>query len=109
MLLIPGIGLIFFPEFLLDIFNIRYSNEFIWMPRMIGLLALVIGVFDYAIGYFKIKKLYPFTIILRYGAAVFMILLWLMQEVEIAILLFAAIDAIAATWTLLVLREPMSS
>jgi len=33
-----------------------------------------------------------------------MISLWLKGEVEVAILLFAAIDAAGATWTMLTLR-----
>ena len=104
MILIPGIGLILFPDFILTLFGLRHGEE-LWLARMIGLLALIIGVFDYFLGTYKIEKLYMHTVVLRYFAAAFMIVLWLMNEVEIMILLFAAIDALAATWTLLTLKR----
>ena len=104
MILIPGLGLMIFPEFLLDLFGLRYGEE-LWLPRMIGLLAFLIGCFDFAIAKHELEKLYTLTIMLRYFAALFMIILWLIGEVEIMILLFAAIDATGATWTLLAIKN----
>ena len=98
MILIPGMGMMAAPDFMLDLFMFSYGDQ-LWMARMVGLLAFIIGVFDYTIGKQAIGGLYRFTIMLRYFAALFMLLLWLINEVEIMILLFAAIDAAGATWT----------
>jgi hypothetical protein len=103
MILIPGIGLMTVPDFMLDLFKLSHGEE-LWIPRMMGLLAFIIGVFDFYIGKHALHKLYQLTIIVRYVATVFMISLWLKGEVEVAILLFAAIDAAGATWTMLTLR-----
>ena len=103
MILIPGIGLMIAPDFMLDLFKLSHGEE-LWIPRMMGLLAFIIGVFDFYIGKHALHKLYQLTIIVRYVATVFMISLWLKGEVEVAILLFAGIDAAGATWTMLTLR-----
>ena len=104
MILIPGIGLMTVPDFMLDLFKLRYGEE-LWMPRMIGLLAFIIGVFDFYIAKHELSKLYKLTILLRYFAAVFMIGLWLKDEVEVLILLFAGIDAAGASWTLSTMKN----
>jgi hypothetical protein len=41
----------------------------------------------------------------RYFGALFLIALWGTRQVEIMILLFAGIDVIGATWTLLTLKK----
>ena len=107
MILIPGIGLMIVPDFMLDLFNLSHGEE-LWIPRMMGLLAFIIGVFDFYIGKHALHKLYQLTIILRYVATVFMLSLWLKGEVEVAILLFAAIDAAGASWTLFAIKNTIS-
>lgn len=104
MILIPGIGLMTVPEFMLDLFKLSHGEE-LWMPRMIGLLAFIIGIIEYNIGNYQLDKMYKLTVLLRYLAAVFMIGLWITGEVEIMILLFAGIDAIGATWTILTIKN----
>lgn len=104
MILVPGIGLMIVPDFILDLFKLSYGEE-LWIPRMIGLLAFIIGVFDIYIAKYEINKLYKLTIILRYFAAIFMIALWWLEEVEIMILLFAVIDAAGAYWTMATLKH----
>ncbi len=104
MILIPGIGLMAVPEFLLDLFGLGYG-DYLWMARIVGLLAFIIGVFDIAIAKYELAQLYIFTVILRYFAAVFLTGLWLTNQVEVMILLFAAIDALGATWTLLTMEK----
>ncbi len=104
MILIPGIGLMAVPELMLDLFKLSYGDE-LWMPRMIGLLIFIIGVIDFSIAKYKLEKLYKLTVALRYLAAAFMIGLWITGEVEIMILLFAAVDALGATWTILTINK----
>lgn len=104
MILIPGIGLMTVPDFMLGLFKLSYGEE-LWTARMIGLLAFIIGVFDISIAKYELDKLYNLTVMLRYFAALFMIGLWVKGEVEIMILLFAAIDIAGATWTLLAIKN----
>lgn len=104
MILIPGIGLMTVPDFMLDLFKLSYGQE-LWTARMIGLLAFIIGVFDISIAKYELDKLYNLTVMLRYFAALFMIGLWVIGEVEIMILLFAAIDIAGASWTLLAIKN----
>ena len=104
MILIPGIGLMTVPDFMLGLFKLSYG-EALWTARMIGLLAFIIGVFDISIAKYELDKLYNLTVMLRYFAALFMIGLWVKGEVEIMILLFAAIDIAGATWTLLAIKN----
>ena len=104
MILIPGLGLIVIPELLLEFFQLSHGGD-IWLARMVGLLALAIGVYYYFIARYKLCKLYILTVILRYVAAAFMIGLWVAGEVGVAILMFAAVDAFGATWTLTMMRN----
>lgn len=104
MILIPGIGLMTVPDFMLDLFKLSYGEE-LWTARMIGLLAFIIGVFDISIAKYELDKLYNLTVMLRYFAALFMVGLWVKGEVEIMILLFAAIDIAGASWTLLAIKS----
>jgi hypothetical protein len=107
LILIPGIGLMIVPELILDLFSLRHGGEN-WLPRMIGLLAFIIGCFEISIAKNQISKLYNLTVYLRYFAALFMVGLWLTGEVEISILAFAAIDAAGATWTMLTIKKTLT-
>jgi ABC-type multidrug transport system permease subunit len=104
LILIPGLGLIFFPEFILDLFQLRYGEE-LWMIRIVGLLALIIGTYYLYFAKFRLSQLYKITVVMRYVAALFLAGLWMLGEAEITILLFAAIDAAGATWTMLALKN----
>ncbi len=108
MILVPGLGLMIIPDIMLDLFNLSHGNEF-WMFRMIGLLALIIGVFDYFIAKHKLAELYKLTIVLRYFATAFMTVLWLTGEAEVTILLFASVDGLGATWTYLTMQNNAST
>lgn len=104
MMLIPGLGLMVIPEIILDLFQLSHGG-YLWMARVIGLLAFIIGVFDFYFAKYKLSQLYPATVVLRYFAALFLAGLWITGQVEIMILLFAAIDAVGATWTLLTMKK----
>jgi len=108
MVLIPGIGLMIVPDFILDLFKLSYGEE-LWMPRMIGLLAFIIGVFDFFIAKYELSQLYKSTVLLRCFAALFMVGLWMKGEVEVMILLFAGIDAAGAFWTMLTIKNTVPS
>ena len=108
MMLIPGLGLMIVPDFMLNLFQLSHGEE-LWMPRMIGLLAFLIGAIDYSLANYQLDKMYKLTVMLRYLAAAFMIGLWITDEVEIMILMFAAVDALGATWTWLIIKDPVTT
>ena len=103
MILIPGLGLITIPELMLDFFQLSHGDV-LWLPRMVGYLALAIGVYYYYIAKYQLGKLYLLTVVLRYMAAAFMTGLWVAGEVEVMIFVFAVVDASGATWTILTMR-----
>jgi len=105
MILVPGLGLMFLPAFMLDMFNMAYDPTLLWPVRMIGLLASIIGAFDILTAKHEVVSFYKWTVRLRYYAAAFMIALFALKQVEAAILIFAAVDALGATWTMLTLRN----
>jgi len=98
LMVIPGIGLMLVPEFLLDLFQLQHGETY-WTARMMGMLAFVIGGYYYYIAQLRVEVLYPITVRLRALAGLFMVGLWLVGEVGLAILLFAAVDTTGALWT----------
>ena len=107
LMLVPGIGLMAVPEFMLDLFQFSHGED-MWMARLIGMFTFILGVLDYAIGVYEHRPMAKLTVVLRYGAAVFMAGLWATGQLAILILLFAAIDVLGATWTMLTLKNPGS-
>lgn len=108
LILVPAVGLIFMPDFILNLFGLRHGPE-LWLPRVVGLLAGIIGVMNLLTARYQLTVIYPWSIRLRSFAALFMIALWLMKDVEIGILAFAAIDALGALWTWWTLRQKVST
>ena len=104
MMAIPGLGLMIVPGFLLDLFGLGHG-EYFWMARVIGLLAFIIGVFQFCIARFALAELYLITVAQRYFAALVFMALWLKGEAEIAIVLFAVLDMAGATWTLMATKR----
>ncbi len=99
LMLIPGFGLMCCPDTFLDFFQLE-SGDQLWLARMVGVLAFCIGVFEWNIAKHSLTPLYKVTVYLRYGAALFMVGLWITGQAGIMILGFALIDALGATWTL---------
>lgn len=100
MMFVPGLGLMTIPELLLDLFGLSHDG-YLWTARVVGLLAFIIGIFQFSIAKYELHQLYKITVGQRYFAALFFTGLWMMGEAEVAILLFALIDMAGATWTLL--------
>ncbi|WP_129375437.1 hypothetical protein [Pseudomonas aeruginosa] len=99
MMLIPGLGLMIVPAILLDLFGLSHDGH-LWMARVIGLLAFIIGTYQYSIARQGLAKLYRVTVAQRYFAALLFAGLWVRGEAGAAILLFALIDTLGASWTL---------
>jgi len=103
LIIIVGLGFIFVPSFVLDLFTLKYGDD-TW-PRFVGLLASIIGVYYLVAARATLRPMFIWTVWLRYYAAAFMIALLLFGKVGSPILLFAAIDAAGATWTLMSLKK----
>ena len=106
LVLIPGLGLVLFP---IDFFELVGATipqaDGVWAIRMIGYLAFALGVYYYYMGKLNLHAIYPVTVIMRIGAALFMLILWLSGEADMSILGFALIDFTSALWTLIAIRS----
>jgi len=57
LMIVPGLGLMIVPELMLDLFGLSHGGM-LWMARMIGLLAFIIGAVDYLVGKYQFKEFY---------------------------------------------------
>ena len=103
LIVVLGMGLIFVPTIILDLFRMKYGDD-TWI-RFVGLLASVIGVYYVVAAKAKLHQFFVWTVWLRYYASVFMLTLLVLGKVGFPIVLFAATDAIGATWTLVSLKK----
>ncbi|HBO3861918.1 hypothetical protein [Pseudomonas aeruginosa] len=104
MMLVPGLGLMTMPATLLDLFGLSHGGQ-LWMARVIGLLAFIIGTYQYSIAKQGLATLYRVTVAQRYFAALLFAGLWVNGEAGPLILLFALIDTLGASWTLLAVNR----
>ncbi|MCX6175171.1 MAG: hypothetical protein NTZ27_10495 [Ignavibacteriales bacterium] len=107
LVFLVGLGFMIMPHFILSIFGLSAGDD-IWI-RMVGMLASIIGAYYIIAVRKKIEGFIKWTVPLRYYAACFMLLMFVLGKVGSAILLFAAIDAVAATWTFVSLRSTKST
>jgi hypothetical protein len=98
-----GLGLIFMPTFVFDMFGLKYGDD-TW-PRFVGMLSSIIGAYYIVAVRLKLQPIFIWTVWFRYCAASFMIAMLLFGKVGLPILMFAAIDAAGATWTLLTIKK----
>jgi hypothetical protein len=76
--------------------------------RVIGLLAIVIGVYDILCGQTNIRPFIKVSIYVRFGFAVSAILLYVFGQMSICIILIGGIDALGALWTAIALKSEIS-
>jgi hypothetical protein len=103
MVLVVGLGFMIAPHFVLSMFGLSAGDD-VWI-RMVGMLASIIGVYYLLVVRARLEAFFKWTVPGRYYAACFMVLMFALGKVGPAILLFAAADAVAATWTLIALRS----
>ena len=103
MIIIIGLGFIFMPTTVLDIFALKYGDD-TW-PRFVGMLASIIGAYYIVAARLKLQPMFIWTVWMRYYAAAFMVAMFLAGKIGTAVLLFAAIDVGAATWTWMALKK----
>ena len=103
LIVIVGLGFIFMPTTVLDMFGLKYGDD-TW-PRFVGMLASIIGAYYIIAVRTKLQPMFIWTVWMRYYAATFMVAMLLFGKIGTAVLLFAAIDAAGATWTLMMLKK----
>lgn len=103
MVFVVGIGFMFIPLQILQLFGLTAGDD-VWI-RFVGMLASIIGFYYIQVARSALVDFLPWTVIGRYYAAAFMVLLVLLGMVAPSLLIFAAIDIAGATWTLLGVRS----
>jgi hypothetical protein len=98
-----ALGLILIPMPIIHFLRLS-AGEDIWI-RFIGMLLSVIGVYYIMVVRAKLDRFIPWTVPARFYTAAFMVVLVGLGKAGPALLLFAAIDAAAATWTWFALRS----
>lgn len=101
---IMGIGLPFLliPHFALGLVGLAAGDD-VWI-RFVGVLAGVLGAFYIAAVLTHTSRLFAWSVPARYGAAVFMAAMVVLGKIGLALLLFAAFDALTASITWLAIR-----
>ncbi len=102
MMFVVGLGFMFIPMFILDLFGLSAGDD-VWI-RFVGMLALIMGGYYILAVRAGMDQFIAWTVMMRYFAAGFMVLIFVLGKQGASLLLFAAIDVIAATWTWFALR-----
>jgi hypothetical protein len=99
-----GIGLPFLliPHFSLGMFGMSAGDD-MWV-RMLGLFVGIMGAYYVMAVKVGFEPFYDWTVPARYSTATFMTVMAILGAVAPTILIFASVDAIAATLTVLARR-----
>jgi hypothetical protein len=103
MVFVVGLGFMFIPMQILNLFGLTAGDD-VWI-RFVGMLASIIGFYYIQVARTGLDPFISWTVPGRYYAAAFMVLLVVLKMVGPGLLLFAVIDAGAATWTWFALRS----
>lgn len=100
---VVGLGFMLMPMFILGIFGLS-AGDAAWI-RFVGMLASIIGAYCILAVRAGLDRFIPWSVPVRFHATAFMEAIVALGKTAPSLLLFAAIDAAAATWTLLAPRE----
>lgn len=102
--LISGVGLPFLliPHFTLGLFAMSAGDD-LWI-RFVGVLAGIIGAFYVAAVLTRTGAMLSWTVPSRYFSAVFMCVMVALGKAGLALLVFAALDALSASITWVAIR-----
>ena len=103
MVFVVGTGFLLIPHFVLNLFGLSAGDD-VWI-RFVGMLASIIGFYYVQVARVGLDRFIPWTVAGRYYAAALMVLFVVLGKVGPGMVLFAAVDAAAATWTWLALRS----
>ena len=103
MVFVAGLGFMAIPMLILSLLRVSAGDD-VWV-RFVGMLASILGGYYILVARSGLDRFVPWTIPTRYFAASFMVLMVVLGKIGPGVLLLAAIDAGAATWTWLALRS----
>jgi len=106
MILIVGTGFMVMPSVVLGTFNLSFGDD-TWI-RFVGMMAAIVGVYYIVAARYHLKELYGWTVIMRFFAAVFMLLMVLIGKVETSVIGFAIIEVAGASWTWMTTQQKTS-
>jgi hypothetical protein len=106
-LCITGAGLLLAPALLLAPLGL-IAPDAVWV-RLVGILALALGVGDVLAGRDAVASLIHWSVWRRLAAGACIGLLVLLGLAPTALLLFAAVDIAAALWTAMAMRRAPTS
>ena len=103
MIFVVGLGFMLVPMFVLNLVGLSAGDD-VWI-RFTGMLASCLGAYYILAQRANLDRFYFWTVPARYYAASFMVVMLLLGKMAPGVLLFAAIDFSAATWTWLAIRS----
>ena len=103
MVFVVGLGFMLIHMLILNLFGLSAGDD-VWI-RFVGMLASIIGCYYILVVRAELDRFIPWTVAMRYYAAAFMVLMVVLGKIGPGLLLFAAIDAGAATWTWFAVRS----
>lgn len=98
-----GLSLITIPNTIITLFHLPQINE--GWARLIGILAIVISVYDMYFGKQNILPMIKLSMYVRFAFAIATILLVAFKQLPLGILFAGGIDAIGGLWTMLALQS----
>jgi len=102
-LLVLGLVLLLFPNVLLAHFGIQETTE-VWIS-VVGKLVLILGFYYTTAAKSDLTPFLRATVIARFSVLVFFVAFVVVGWAPVALILFGVIDAVAATWTAVALRQ----
>ena len=97
MVFVVGLGFMLIPMLIMNLFWLSAGDD-VWI-RFVGMLAYIIGCYYILVVRAELNSFIPWTVAMRYYDAAFMVLMVVLGKIGPGLLLFAEIDAGAATWT----------
>lgn len=98
-------GLVFLtaPDFLVSLLRLPPSPP--GWPRLVGVLALVIGTYDLIGSHSESLPYIKASVAIRFAFAAAMTILFLTRQMPVTVVAFGAVDAAGAVWTWAELRR----
>lgn len=98
-----GVVLVADPNLLLALFGVPQTTE-VWI-RVVGMLTMIIGFYYLMASGTEMTAFYGWTILARLSVFVFFAAFAALGFAPATLILFGAVDAVGALWTLICLRK----
>lgn len=95
------------PNRLLSVFGLPQTHE-VWI-RVVGMLALIVAYFDFMAARSELRAFIRWSVAARLSVPVFFLAFVALGLAPPILVLFGAVDAVAAIWTAVCLRDDGSA